>query len=76
MKVRLFVFLIVALCSNNLFTQVIFAELQGNPDMITTGWNITGAAYTGDTGGDADNFNNELILTDAVNTYQRCHFLF
>ena len=68
MKVRLFVFLIVALCSNNLFTQVIFAELQGVPDMITTGWNITGAAYTGDTGGDADNFNNELILTDAVNT--------
>lgn len=68
MKVRLFVFLIIALFSNNSFTQVIFAELQGNPDMITTGWNITGAAYTGDTGGDADNFNNELILTDAVNS--------
>ncbi len=68
MKVRLFIFLIVAICSNYSFTQVIFAELQGNPDMITTGWNITGAAYTGDTGGDADNFNNELILTDAVNS--------
>jgi len=34
--------------------------------MNTTGWNLAGAAYTGDTGGDADAFNNELILTDNV----------
>ena len=34
--------------------------------MITTGWNLAGAAYIGDTGGDADAFSNELILTDNV----------
>lgn len=47
---------------------VIFAELQGQPNMNTTGWNLTGAAQIGDTPGDADTFNNELILTTAVNT--------
>lgn len=46
---------------------VIFAELQGQPNMNTSGWNLTGAAQIGDTPGDADNFNNELILTTAVN---------
>lgn len=46
---------------------VIFAELQGQPNMNTTGWNLTGAAQIGDTPGDVDNFNNELILTTAVN---------
>ena len=52
----------------SIFGQVIFAELQGSPDMDISGWNIAGAAYTGDTGGDTDNFNNELILTEAVNS--------
>ena len=47
-------------------SQIIFAELQGSPIMNTAGWNLAGAAYTGDTGGDADAFNNELILTDNV----------
>lgn len=47
---------------------VIFAELQGQPTMNTTGWNLTGAAQIGDTPGDTDTFNNELILTTAVNT--------
>lgn len=46
---------------------VIFAELQGQPNMNTSGWILTGAAQIGDTPGDADNFNNELILTTAVN---------
>ena len=41
----------------------VFAELQGQPTMNTTGWNLTGAAAVGDTPGDADSFNNELILT-------------
>ena len=58
----------MALC-NGLYAQaVIFAELQGQPNMNTTGWNLTGAAQIGDTPGDADTFNNELILTTAVNT--------
>lgn len=52
----------------SLFAQgVIFAQLQGQPNMNTTGWNLTGAAQIGDTPGDADNFNNELILTTTVN---------
>lgn len=32
--------------------------------MITTGWNLTGNAHIGDTPGDVDNFNNELLLTN------------
>lgn len=47
---------------------VIFAQLQGQPNMNTTGWSLTGAAQIGDTPGDADSFNNELVLTTAVNT--------
>lgn len=47
---------------------VIFAELQGQPNMNTSGWNLTGAAQIGDTPGDADAFNNELILTTPINT--------
>lgn len=46
----------------------VFAELQGQPTMITTGWNLTGNAAIGDTPGDADNFNNELVLTGPSNT--------
>ncbi len=45
---------------------LIFAELTGSPTVNTTGWNLTGATYTGDTGGDADNFSDEIILTDAI----------
>ena len=68
MKARLLFLWILIFCSSYSISQVIFAELQGSPDMDITGWNIAGAAYTGDTGGDTDNFNNELILTDAVNS--------
>ncbi len=67
---RLLVFLgIFMALSGRLQAQaVIFAELQGQPNMNTSGWNLTGAAQIGDTPGDADNFNNELILTGPVNT--------
>lgn len=46
----------------------IFAELKGQPTMITTGWSLNGGAYVGDTGGDADPFNNELVLVDPINS--------
>ena len=42
----------------------IFGQLAGNP-LNTTGWNLTGNAYVGDTQGDLDNSTNELILTNA-----------
>ncbi len=44
----------------------IFGQLQGSPVMNTAGWNLNGNAFVGDTPGDNDNFNNELILTNAV----------
>jgi len=46
----------------------IFAELQGQPTMSTAGWNLNGSAFVGDTPGDADAFNNELILIPPVNS--------
>ena len=46
----------------------VFAELNGSPNLNTTGWNLNGNAYVGDTPGDADNFLDELILTNAWNT--------
>lgn len=45
---------------------LVFAELTGIPNMNTTGWNLTGAAATGDTGGDANFDPDELILTNNV----------
>lgn len=68
MKAKLLLLLSFAFLNGSVMSQFIFAELQGSPDMVTTNWNLTGAAYTGDTGGDADNFGNELILTDAINS--------
>lgn len=54
--------------SPNLFSQsLVFAELVGTPTMNTTGWNLTGAAAVGDTGGDTDSNSDELILTNNVN---------
>ncbi len=47
---------------------LVFAELTGAPNVVTTGWSLAGAAYSGDTGGDANAFPDEIILTDAVNT--------
>lgn len=52
--------------SRLVFTQTfIFAQLNGNPNLNTTGWNLTGNAFVGDTGGDADSNPNEIILTNA-----------
>ena len=64
MKARLVFFWMLIFSSSYSFSQVIFAELQGSPDMDISGWNLAGAAYAGDTDGDPDNFNNELILTE------------
>jgi gliding motility-associated-like protein len=46
-------------CSQN----YVFAQLSGSPIVNTTGWNLTGNAFTGDTPGDSDNLLNELVLT-------------
>ena len=45
---------------------LVFAELVGSPNMNTSGWNLTGAAFTGDTGGDANVDPDELILTNNI----------
>lgn len=45
---------------------LVFAELTGSPNVNTNGWNLTGATYSGDTGGDANAFSDEIILTDAI----------
>lgn len=64
--------LLVALCMVAIpysYSQsLIFAQLQGQPTINTTGWNLTGAATVGDTPGDGDANNNELILTQATGT--------
>jgi gliding motility-associated-like protein len=54
--------------SSKLFSQsLVFAELMGSPNVNTTGWNLTGAAAAGDTGGDTDSNADEVILTNNVN---------
>jgi hypothetical protein len=45
---------------------LVFAQLNGSPAMSTTGWNLAGAAATGDTPGDANVDPDELILTQNV----------
>jgi gliding motility-associated-like protein len=60
----LLIFLILIKVELNAQTFV-FAQLTGSPNMNTVGWNLTGNAYAGDTGGDADGSPNELILTNA-----------
>jgi gliding motility-associated-like protein len=45
---------------------LVFAQLTGTPNMNTTGWNLTGAAATGDTGGDVNFDPDELILTNNI----------
>jgi gliding motility-associated-like protein len=60
----LFLFLLL---STNAQTYV-FAELTGSPTMNTTGWDLTGNAYVGDTGGDTDGNSDELVLTNATNS--------
>ncbi|MBM3160629.1 MAG: hypothetical protein FJZ66_04760, partial [Bacteroidetes bacterium] len=45
----------------NLAQTLVFAELTGSPNVNTTNWNLSGASYAGDTGGDADIFSDEII---------------
>jgi gliding motility-associated-like protein len=66
MKKTSFLFLLFLLISNHQWAQTyVFGQLTGTPNMVTTGWNLNGNAYIGDTPGDIDNFPNELILTNA-----------
>jgi gliding motility-associated-like protein len=65
---RIILFILFILISRYDYAQnYVFGQLTGNP-LNTTGWNLTGAAATGDTGGDADFNPNELILTQNVGT--------
>lgn len=48
----------------------VFGELTGSPNINTSGWKLTGNAYTGDTDGDSDAFENELILTNTSSIFQ------
>ncbi len=57
----IFIFLLSSV-NDSLAQQYIFAQLNGSPNMDYTGWNLAGAANIGDTGRDADNFSNEMIL--------------
>ena len=66
-KIILFLFFI--LISKIEYAQsFVFGQLTGSPVLNTQGWNLNGNAYVGDTPGDVDNFNNELILTNAIGT--------
>jgi gliding motility-associated-like protein len=68
------VYFLLIILVNTLYFNVIkaqtyvFGQLTGSPNMITTGWNLTGNAHIGDTPGDLDNFSNELILTNIATT--------
>lgn len=68
MKKLLLSLFLAVFCTFSFSQSLIFAELQGQPTVNTTGWNLTGAATPGDTPGDGDANSNELILTQAVNT--------
>jgi gliding motility-associated-like protein len=67
-KKSLFLVLVLVFSSaSKAFAQnFIFGQLQGSPVLNTSGWNLNGNAYVGDTPGDNDNFGNELILTNAA----------
>ena len=63
------ILLINLLFINHLNAQTyVFGQLNGSPNMVTTGWNLTGNAHIGDTPGDIDNFSNEMILTNIATT--------
>ena len=55
-------------CKVNWAQNYVFGQLTGSPNMITTGWNLTGNAHIGDTPGDVDAFNNEMLLTNNSTT--------
>lgn len=59
--------LLIAIYSSTQAQTLVFAQLTGSPTMNTTGWNLTGAAAIGDTGGDADSNSDEMILTPNSN---------
>lgn len=63
-----FIIFLFFYCSNVFSQNFIFATLDGSPTLNTTGWNITGNAYVGNTSGTANTNNDELILTDNTNT--------
>ena len=64
---KLFVLLLFVGLIQTCSAQLVFAELQGNP-VNTSGWNMTGAANVNDTGGDPDTNQDEIILTNNVNS--------
>ncbi|MFM6935824.1 MAG: lectin-like domain-containing protein [Flavobacteriales bacterium] len=69
MKKTSFILFIFLLISNNEWAQnFVFGQLTGSPNMITTGWNLTGNAHIGDTPGDVDAFSNEMLLTNNTTT--------
>ncbi|MEN9699631.1 MAG: hypothetical protein RLZZ301_829 [Bacteroidota bacterium] len=64
-----FISVVISLNVNYLKAQTfVYGQLTGSPNMITTGWNLTGNAHIGDTPGDVDAFNNELLLTNNTTT--------
>ena len=63
------IFFVFTFFLNELQAQTyVFGQLTGSPNMVTTGWNLTGNAHIGDTPGDIDNFSNEMILTNISTT--------
>ena len=66
---KIILFLFFVLISKIEYAQsFVFGQLTGSPVLNTQGWNLNGNAYVGDTPGDVDNFNDELILTNAIGT--------
>ncbi len=67
MKINILLLILFSTLNKTIAQTLVFAELTGSPVVNTTGWNLTGATYSGDTGGDANVFSDEIILTNAVN---------
>ena len=66
---RIILFILFILISQYEYAQnYVFGQLTGNP-LNTTGWNLTGNAFVGDTPGDADAFSDELILTNVLQRF-------
>jgi gliding motility-associated-like protein len=65
---RIILFILFILISQYEYAQnYVFGQLTGNP-LNTTGWNLTGNAFVGDTPGDSDAFSDELVLTNVLQT--------
>lgn len=64
-----FAFLGMIFCHSFSFGQTtVFAQLTGSPTINMAGWSLNGNAVAGDTPGDVDAFNNEIILTNTSTT--------